>query len=251
MSMSDINNTKSKRTVEIVCSNCNNSFLIYKSLAQAGRKYCSAKCKKEHLTLVSKCRYCGIEKCTPRTHRFVYCSRKCNALHREALYTKTFECTGCTKPVKRIQSYLKSDRSGANQYCSVECYHKHKITHPRSKNETLFFERIKQVYPDAKANVRINNREADILIESLGVAIHWNGPTHYKPIYGDDALSKTQQRDRERYEIFKARGYHNYIIIDEGGYSCAKVDLEFGRFIKEKSLQSPRGSLWTSQVLKS
>ena len=85
----------------------------------------------------------------------------------------------------------------------------------RSKIEIQFAELLKQYFPDILTNKRIFfEYDADIIIPSLKLAIHWNGPLHYKPIYGDEYLKKIQDKDVKRYEAVKRTGYTNYIVND-------------------------------------
>ncbi len=102
----------------------------------------------------------------------------------------------------------------------------------RSSNEKLFFERISKQYPDALSNKRMfNGWDADIIIPSLKLAIHWNGIWHYKVVLSPELLMKVQNKDVLRYKAIEECGYQNYIIQDLGSKNLSKVEEEFNKFI--------------------
>ncbi len=131
--------------------------------------------------------------------------------------------------------------------CSIECQRQMRILvgkkagiasasrsynkRNRSSNEKLFFAKIKELYIDAVPNKRLfNGWDADIIIPSLKVAIHWNGVWHYKSILGQELLDKVQLKDSLRYKAIEEYGYKNYIIQDMGKMNPIKVDEEFNKF---------------------
>ena len=190
--------------------------------------YCSSTCKKQHRTIECECLFCGKKQTRPKSWVRKYCSRKCNASHREQLAVKTYTCP-CGKSVRKAQSYIKYEQQGV--YCSIKCCHKYKTYKSRSLNEELFYNKIKELYPSAAANVAIEGREADILLDELKIAVHWNGIWHYKPIRGAKILNDIQRRDHERYQIFEAAGFSNYIIRDDNSHDPSKVQEELDRFL--------------------
>ena len=106
----------------------------------------------------------------------------------------------------------------------------------RSKNERYLFYLISVYFRDAISNKRIfDGYDADIIIPSLKTAIHWNGPLHYVPLFGDNLLLKITNRDTLRYKAVKDAGYKNYIIDDSenSGFNKFKVLREFQKFIKQ------------------
>ena len=218
---------KEHNTVTVSCLFCSEQFRTTPRSFKQPRKYCSRECKSRHLSIECVCRCCGKREVKPRSHHTVYCSRKCNALDREKKFTRVCKC-GCGKQFKRAGSALKKNRGN---YCSQACYLKYKTYSSRSLNEELFFNRLKVIFPAAEANVVINNREADVLLRDQKIAIHWNGAWHYKLIRGSSTLRLIQKRDTERYAIFEAAGYLNYIIRDDGGYDSDKVNTELKNFL--------------------
>lgn len=103
----------------------------------------------------------------------------------------------------------------------------------RSSNEKIMFTKILEIYPDAISNKRMfNGWDADIIIPSLKLAIHWNGPWHYKSIMGNELLHRVQEKDELRYKAIQDFGYCNYVIEDLGKMSIEKVEFEFNKFLQ-------------------
>jgi hypothetical protein len=105
----------------------------------------------------------------------------------------------------------------------------------RSKNERMFFDLIKSKFPDAIANPRMfNGFDADVVIPSLKLAIHWNGLWHYKQVYQDDRgkhqFENIKQRDIKRLKEIESCGYVNYSIKDMGKYNPKFVEEQFKIF---------------------
>lgn len=134
-------------------------------------------------------------------------------------------CTVCGK-----QLY----RSGRSGYCK-ECFHLRPISsetreklsragkksaqvqknNRRSKIEALFFEKIKKIFNDAESNkILVDGWDTDIFLPTQQIAIFWNGPCHYYPIYGQKSLNQTQNRDKIKKSLFEKSGYKVYIIKD-------------------------------------
>lgn len=49
--------------------------------------------------------------------------------------------------------------------------------------------------------------QVDLFLPDLGVAIEVDGPSHYEPVWGDEALAKTQWADQEKNGLLLGRGY--------------------------------------------
>lgn len=79
-----------------------------------------------------------------------------------------------------------------------------------------------------------NGYDSDVILEELKLAIHWNGPLHYRNIFGVEVFDHILHRDKLRYEAIENCGYTNYIIDDSNnkGFSKQKVDEEFNRFLQ-------------------
>lgn len=60
----------------------------------------------------------------------------------------------------------------------------------------------------------LDGYETDIAIPSLSLGIEWNGIVHFKPIYGQDRLSKIQRKDQEKQKIAQKKGISLIVIPD-------------------------------------
>ncbi len=56
--------------------------------------------------------------------------------------------------------------------------------------------------------------EADIAIPSLDLAIEWNGPFHYIPIFGEARLNEIRNRDAIKLSIAQRKGINLIVIPD-------------------------------------
>ena len=155
---------------------------------------------------------------------------------------KTWFCVVCNNVIK-TKRFRKT--------CSTKCLlERNKITgrqggmktsqspftkRGRSRNEINMYEQLLKHFPKALHNKRMFGEfDADIIIEELKVAIHWNGPLHYKALFGEALLVNIQKRDLLRYEAIEQAGYTNWIIDDANntGYNPNKVQEELNRFLK-------------------
>jgi len=103
----------------------------------------------------------------------------------------------------------------------------------RSKNEELFGDLCKNMFEGVKFNEQIfNGWDADVIIESLKVAILWNGVWHYKKITERHSLEQVQNRDKIKIKEIEYLGYIPYVIKDMGGYDPNKVEYEWKIFLE-------------------
>jgi hypothetical protein len=126
-----------------------------------------------------------------------FCSIKCCGIHKNK---KTeVVCFNCKKLFMKEQCEIKR---APRHCCSKDCFkmmakYKKNWGSNRSKLE-IYIE--KKLTEDLELNILYNKTsigyELDIHIPELNLAIELNGITHYKPIYGLDALLKRQEIDR-------------------------------------------------------
>lgn len=80
-----------------------------------------------------------------------------------------------------------------------------------SKNENAVADHItKAGYTVAQRTTEYSPRRAfeiDIAIPSESVAIEWDGAAHYEPIYGDEALKKTIEKDKRKNAALTNHGW--------------------------------------------
>lgn len=214
------------------CLNCNNIFIGDKT-----QKYCSHKCSAltsnktrilnddilEKLRKNSKIQwkkhlYNPNFKCRDENGFF---NLICKICKKEFKYKETYKKT-CSPECYTIDNKLNAKLGWIKYYNSI-----HRKT-GRSYNEKYFYELIKQVFPDAINNRRIfNGFDADVIIPTMKLAIHWNGIWHYKPIISQHHFNEILSKDKLRYKEIENCGYKNYIIIDIK--SCKNYE-----FVKEK-----------------
>lgn len=134
-------------------------------------------------------------------------------------------CEGCGEEVYRTRVDIEKKSKHGKSYCSKSCrmrHYNHHVLVPTGRNksraETILSDMIRACFPtlEVQQNVRTlltNGLEIDIYLPQCKLAIELNGPTHYVPIYGHDALEKTQSKDR-----IKQRELQNnkigFLIID-------------------------------------
>jgi predicted nucleic acid-binding Zn ribbon protein len=196
---------------------------------------------------MSTCLHCGKE--IPTSRKF--CGHSCRAVYfntgrkvsteqrlktsntakqnRPRKVRKCIVCGGSFVPKYNTRKTCSDEcrkvccgRGGINALKTLKC--------GRSKNEVMFFSKVREVFPGAIANPRMfDGYDADIVIPELRLAIHWNGPLHYRPLFAMNHFKEIQRKDKQRYEAVETAGYTNYIIDDRNnrGMSIQKVEDEF------------------------
>lgn len=217
------------------CLNCNVSFIGNKN-----QKFCSHKCS---ALISNKNRILsdGVVNMLKLTGKQQYLKHLYNPKFRQKdkFGFFTLICKVCKKEFKHIKTYRKT--------CSTECY---KIDNKlnsrkgweigynsihrktgRSYNEKYFFDLIKFHFPDALNNRRIfNGYDADVIIPSLKLAIHWNGIWHYEVVINKEHFEKIKQKDILQYKEIENCGYTNYIIEDKK--SCKNYNFVYEKYIQ-------------------
>jgi hypothetical protein len=185
ISQDEFDNAGSRELISIECSVCHQPFKRKKHYVQAGIKAnrevtCSPVCKynqKRKPRQDIPCKQCGVTiscleaeliKHTKRRYNNHFCSRRCKGIYGAAHRT-----------------------TGAN----------------RSKLEQWLEIHLKTMYP--MLNIKFNDTSAigaelDIYLPTLQLAFELNGPFHYEPIFGQDKLEKTQQRDKMKFHLCSA-----------------------------------------------
>lgn len=81
-----------------------------------------------------------------------------------------------------------------------------------SKNENMVAEILSKnghkVVQRSKDYTPGRRFEIDICIPKLRIAIEWDGPTHFDPIYGEDHLSKVRTKDGFKDSVLLSAGWH-------------------------------------------
>ncbi len=180
---------------QITCSNsCSNTWRARDKVIQ----YCNF-CKKE----INKKR-------AIRGYKSVYCNKICEGEDRKRGTSK--ECEVCKK-----HFYISNSLINKRHTCSKICSNLRKRTliinkkvNYRSFGECAMLILLRKNFPELifKPNDRkeLEGFEIDIYIPELKIGIEYNGPHHFKPVYGEEMLIKTQDRDKEKRKIAKLKG---------------------------------------------
>lgn len=112
--------------------------------------------------------------------------------------------------------YKKIKHIFCNQKCAATYNNTHKTKGIRKSKLEFFLEReLSLLYPNL--DFHFNRKDAidselDIYIPSLKLAFELNGIFHYKPIYGEEKLRKTQNNDNRKFQACLERGIELCII---------------------------------------
>jgi len=221
-----------------------------KNQIDKSKVYCSRKCsmlgnksihgatKLLYTTNPSKCIKCNIN--MDFKHRHTKCCKQCRAT-----IAQKFNCPICNALIKRGPAVVNKSKSG-NQFCSRSCAatynNRQRRKSHRSKIEIKFFDMLKSKFPNLDIipndKTMLDGLEVDIAIPSLHLAIEWNGIIHFKPIYGQEKLFATQQRDAEKLKLATNKNI-NLIVISDHVSNQQIVDESFNQICTLiKSIQS-------------
>lgn len=134
-----------------------------------------------------------------KTKKALYCSSRCKSNSRRK-YEHT--CIGCNVVFLNTQKDAK--------YCSNSCKsinlklssYAHKAGgKSRSQIELFVEEKLVKDFPNIKFifnDKETIGSELDVYIPELKMAIEINGIVHYEPIYGQEKLTKVQNKDKQK-----------------------------------------------------
>lgn len=90
-----------------------------------------------------------------------------------------------------------------------------------------------KVQPHKKFLFEDSEMSIDIFLPVEGICIEIDGPSHFLPIFGEEALKKTIGRDLEKNQQLLANGYSIIRILNEKGYHSKTVmDIVSNKLIK-------------------
>lgn len=213
MSNTYINN---KIKLKIKCSDCNQIYSLSFDRYKRGSRHASCIYKKRtpsirisKIKIPKKCIVCGLTFIKQKKDQFI-CSRKCSKKHMFTVKNRPDQIAACRRGGKL---------SAANQAI-------------RSKNEIYFAELCEKQFKNVLTNEQMfDGWDADVIIPSLKMTVHWNGIWHYKQIKTNHNLENTQHRDRIKLKVIKKHGYHSYTIKDMGKADKKFVEKEFEKFM--------------------
>lgn len=157
----------------------------------------------------------------PDTLDLAFCSRICRSL---STGTKaTFSCSQCSKTFLRNTA---SKYRYNNHFCSHQCSGRHSAANKttgynRSQYESYLEQELSAKGVTVITNGRMHGYELDLYLPAYKIAIEINGIFHYKPIYGQDKLDKTQFTDRMKLELCNNLGI-DLIVFDISNFKAFK-----------------------------
>ncbi len=221
----------------IQCENqyCSCSFLrskkkIKQAIKDSTKCFCSNTCSRTGKKYFLFCEQCFSPIVKNQNHikyKKHFCSRNCFNLFRKKSTKISFNCSECNKSTSRFpSSYKKSKEHFCCRKCAQVYWKRVGITFGkrtnRSKLEIWLEKRLKNQYPNHTIlfndKKTLNGLELDIYFPEIKLAIELNGPTHYKPIYGNDKLEKTQHKDNKKMILCLRKG------IDLHVYDVCKIN---------------------------
>lgn len=209
----DIYKKETWRKVELVCPTCNKQFTKKSGLIKYGKSI------------------------RPETDFF--CSKECHSISMktDASVIHIVKCDHCKVEIQRPWKFLKNqDLHFCNKSCRASYFCKlYNTGHQRSQLELKIEQHIKNKYPDLVLNVNdrdmLNGLELDFYIPSLQLAIEINGPAHFKSIYGDESLIRTQRHDLIKQKWCTKNGIRLLTVTDLLNYNIDNSSEIFEKYI--------------------
>lgn len=132
-----------------------------------------------------------------------FCSNKCQGKHNTKI--QKVNCKQCNVEFLKHPCEIKKT---TNNFCSYSCSGIYNSTHKnhgirRARLEAWLESQLNILYPnlEIKYNYILPNRcELDIYIPSLSLAFELNGIFHYEPIFGEEKLEQTKERDKRKFK---------------------------------------------------
>lgn len=158
---------------------------------------------------VKSCPQCSTKFETKKKHK-KYCSRSCWYESPEGLETQS-----------------RNGKVGGKRSAYAQRQSR------RSKNEEMFASLCEAHFGNVLCNEPMfNGWDADVILPDLKVAVHWNGPWHYKKIAKQHSVKQVQNRDKLKCVNVERAGYNNYVIRDDGKHNPSFVKEEFEKFLR-------------------
>ena len=202
-----------KQLLDVKCGDCEETYQQTFDRFKRGNRHkvCSGKVRKIEERPVKPpkiCKHCK-QSFVKRSGQ-MYCDKKCLAKHQKVLFS--------TDP-----AYRERCRQGGLASAALAI--------KRSKNEILFAESCAK-YFNVLTNVRMfDGWDADVIIPSLKIAVHWDGIWHHRKVRPGQNLPLIQNRDRIKRKRIAAHGYVSYTINDMGGYKPLFVQEQVQKFL--------------------
>ena len=197
--------------VEIICVICSKPHLV--TVANKNTKCCSRGCAntfRAHKIKRPSCSFCNkivnrrLSHCFRNGDKKIFCNKICESNARKNRVQMT--CEVCHKKFERVKSLAyKNKHTFCNKKCETIGMHDFRKTigrRYRSYGECAIVHLLRKNFPNL--DIEENNRkelygyEIDIWIPSLRIGIEYNGPHHFKPVYGEKVFTKTKHSDKRK-----------------------------------------------------
>lgn len=230
------------------CQVCDASF----STNNLKQIYCSYSCANTGGSVVfmnkPTCKWCQQKFYRPSPSKnHTFCSKKCefDFKRKDRVMVK---CKLCEDTL-----YIPQSQKNRRKFCSPACMWKYRKLHPiktrrsfRSYGECALACLLKKNYKELEIvtsdRQQLNGYELDIWIPKLKIGIEYNGPHHYKPVYGNDIFEKTIIADKNKQKIAAEKGIKIVYIIPNDNVrrgNISKVQTIFIKCCEDIGLESP------------
>ena len=217
-----MNFQRNHQTNNYTCAQCGKEGYKSPSHLKSSIKFCSKTCFNEY-QVIKRCPNFTCTQCektgyrSPSSFKYranYFCSKKC----KDDFANKQVEviCLICKKAFYKT---LCASKTKPRHCCSKECFktlfkfHKNWGS-SRSKLEIEAEIVLRNTYSfEILFNKTTIGHELDIDIPCLDLALEINGPTHTKPIYGEESLLRTIKKDKEKADECERINKH-LIVLD-------------------------------------
>lgn len=241
-----------KKDIKIICVTCKKEHFV--TIANKNTKCCSRGCANTFRASKIKrpeCSHCGntvnrrLSHCYRNGGEELFCNKKCEGEFRKN--RKSVTCDVCRKVFERRVSLLKNKK---HTFCSKKCeyigmhdFRKTMGRRYRSYGECAILNLLRSNFPSIQFvpndRTQLYGYEIDIWVPSMKIGIEYNGPHHFKPVYGTKVFNHTQKSDSKKRKIADSKGIkiidinvqksvsytHKSIVLNMFVELCKKLNL--------------------------
>ena len=205
-----------------VCSYCGlGGYKFPSSLNKSGNNFCNRVCagKFRYNSVEVECDYDGCGNTTFKTPGKLKRSKNhfCSIVCFDKFQDKKVEveCLNCgNKFMKQLNEIKRSKKHFCNEVCRKNINKFKDWGSKRSKLEIAIEKHFKVVFPFIYIDYNETDigYELDISVPCLELAMELNGVYHYKAIFGEEKLLKTQETDRKKVVKCRELGIKLFVI---------------------------------------